>query len=223
MQPLIGFDFTHNLAYNCVLSMSSETRDFSRYRIVEVGPFDKPMVLASQEVQSKFHLGAAYIALDPFPTHIAPAAGSIPNLYFVEGKLQALPLRREIADELWVFNVFGFGDGTLRENEARFDDGGNILQLLGRPHDFLSELRRVVKPGGVVYIGETSGTSAKWLKDFDMNAYSFEKKLYWGTDEVLAFFDEHRIDNKFSIDPVSFSLLYGANSLVLELTKRAQV
>lgn len=200
--------------------MSAETRDFSGYRIIEVGPFDKPMVLASQDVQSRFKLGAAYIAIDPFPTHIAPAVGRIPNLYFVQGELQSLPLGREIADEIWVFNVFGFGDGTLRENDARFDNEGNIVQLLGRVDDFLSELRRVVKPGGVVYIGETSGTSAKWLKDFDMGPYSFEKKLYWGKGKVLTFFDEHKINNKFSIDPVSFPLLYGADPLVLELTRR---
>jgi SAM-dependent methyltransferase len=116
-----------------------------------------------------FNIGRRY-AIDPLADFYIKSFGKIQDnrVVFLKGAGEALPYKNNFFDIVIIFNV---------------------LDHVDRPSDVLNEIYKVLKPGGIAYIG--------------VHAYSFTGRSYRKIREFI-----HNIDSNIKIDqghPHSFS------------------
>ncbi|MDO8486967.1 MAG: hypothetical protein Q7S45_01575 [Candidatus Curtissbacteria bacterium] len=101
------------------------------------------------------------------------------------GELGFLPLKSDVADEIWLMNVFG--EIYIRDrgflNPYRLRDGR--LVFCNSAKNYFHDLAKVLKPQGSIYIGELySPPDPECLTSRDFAEFGLEKTVYIGADQI---------------------------------------
>lgn len=99
---------------------------------------------------------------------------------------------------------FGYADiNCLKFSDNRFDKAvaANVIHLLDDPKQALDELKRVVKPGGIIliptYISQEANSSARITKLFNKMGANFRNEF--DIDTYRAFFDSFGIQAEYRL------------------------
>ena len=102
--------------------------------------------------------------------------------------------------------LFRYADITnLRFKDAYFDKvvAANVIHLLDEPEKAISELYRVVKPGGIIliptYISKEANSSARITKIFNKMGANFRNEF--DMDTYREFFEEMGIKAEYRLAP----------------------
>lgn len=153
------------------------------YTIVEVGPSDTPAFLYSREVRNKLYAGATYVGVDlntqQLERELSRRRMHNNQMYAVTGDIRNIPLCDSVADEIWLLNVLG---GNLKGwMEPDF-------------HIYLTEIGRILKPSGTIFIGELLHRvrEISWLMEEDYKPYGLVEQTYSG-ETLQTFVTQHGI------------------------------
>jgi hypothetical protein len=141
---------------------------------IEFGPSNYPFFGFSQELEQRV-LWEPYVALDVLHSDLTLLKNRWPNIECIVGDVGKIPLKDKIADEIWICNVFG---GTFRNVPWPDKNGHSVYDLdAGK---YLLELRRILKDGGVIFIGEWLPRlhDVDWLLSFAPLKYGLERTIY---------------------------------------------
>lgn len=161
-----------------------------RLKILEIGPGEIPVYSISNIVE-RLKSGYNYFAIDADMKNLQRVADEKPGCA-IQGDLAKLPLKDNSVDEIWLMNVFGGLD--IRPEKIN----GSLVYTIGLRR-FFEELRRVVRTGGLVNIGE-------YYKgpDFSKSEFSdigFEKESFTGS-KIWEFLDRNKFES-FAYEMVS--------------------
>lgn len=182
--------------------------------IVEVGPGGAPATGKSKLVREKVATGQAiYIGVDVDSSYLNPYTDT-GGEHYVLGTLGNLPIKTEIADKVWVWNVFGdrLGDALSFPNRRR--DGRSTIPSRGEKYFY--DLARILKIGGRVIIAEDN-TPLSWLAEVDYGDFGLQKEVL----EPGQFIKRYSIESDFFqglIWNAEVSRVFGP-PVFLELTK----
>ncbi len=155
-------------------------------RIVEFGVSSTPVFRYSEDVGKKIESGATYVGFDINRKYIGTISRE-EGISIALGDMGKIPLMDNIADEIWVLNVFG---GDFVNIPEKMPDG-SIAYTLGVGRHF-REMTRILKPGGKIYIGEWRPriSDSSWMKNDDYSEYGLSKKVYEG-EALQEFVEQH--------------------------------
>lgn len=150
--------------------------------IVEIGPGGCPVRGSFLEVSKQVTDGTAlYFAIDRYTdnTYIKPS---------IRGCIDSIPLLSGKVDELWLMNVFAelCLHGVFDHYPTR-EHGELVIPSWNR--GYFDELSRVLKPGGIINIGEYYDPDlVKWLTAVNYRDFALEKAVF--TDAGVSKFLE---------------------------------
>ena len=172
--------------------------------IVEIGPGINPVYWISEDISKD---NQVYVGIDISKKALKEnITGSE-----IQGDLESLPLKPESVDEIWLMNVFGgiiIYDASIHGEEYTWPSRDKSGQLI-IPSQYLQyfiELARVLKPGGVVHIGEYyDPDETEWIREVNYENLGLEKEVFTGKkrhkipSSLLSMFLDHRPDCFFMI------------------------
>ncbi len=171
-----------------VENLSPEPQENKPKTIVEIGPNCNPIYDNSGRIREALISGTRYIGIDIRPDDFK-YINNEERSNFAVGDLKKLPIADAIADEVWLLNVLG---GDFVNSPERLEDGG-LRYTLGSSGQF-KEMVRVLKPGGIIYIGEwyTRLHEVDWIKEEEYGKYGLTKQIYEG-DSLKDFLKQHKM------------------------------
>src|SRR3989344_905372 len=153
--------------------------------IFEIGPLEvNGIPYLFEEIEETIKSGVLYVAVDRF-------RDQLPDDEFGEnivGELENLPFKSDCADQIWLMNVFG-------EDQFSWRSSGDEWKIRNR---YLQELLRVIKPDGMVIIGE-GNTPAVWLLGEDFTRFGLKKEVLF-RERAREFIRKYRITNDIVVD-----------------------
>ncbi len=142
-------------------------------RIVEIGPYTYPLYRVSEKHIRKLNEGASYIVVDATLNGSQVARlwqRDKSRLSFVTADASDLPLPNNIADEIWLLNVFSYFN-----NETKTVEEGELKACI-------SDCARVLKQRGSIFVGEWyTPEKTEWITEVDFAENNLSKKIYRGS------------------------------------------
>ena len=154
-----------------------------RFRIVEIGPLDKPVYARSAEVADQIRAGASYIAIDRF----ASCLWGLPIKTKAIAELSNLPLPNACVNETWLLNVTNCPGNWARHQPVELPDGKLWNENV---YKCLQELARITRPGGKIHIGEFDAgvhENLRLLGDMDYESLGLDSEFFVEKDRIQEF------------------------------------